>query len=290
MPDMPVYMHVNYLENAFDTASIIARCADAGYDGIELRGEDETGRLPLLEYLQQTQQECQRRGLGLVYGCGTDAAHPDPAVRRRALDQLQTVIQFASDHGLPLLNVFGSSVKDPSRPASEYDAHGSACATPAQWQTTADHFRAAAEIAARKHVTLCLEVHHTYLHDLGSSTARLLDLISSPHVQANFDYGNIYIQRRQKGIAAELAALAGRVGYVHLKNACSLRQRFDLNVFLATPLRDGDINHVVLLRALRASGYRGVLTLENIMSGDKRMRVREDLAYLKDVLAETAAG
>lgn len=288
MNDMPIYMHVNYLENAFETAKIIARCADAGYDGIELRGEDESGRLPLLEYLRQTQQECQRRGLGLVYGCGTDAAHPDPAVRRRSLEQLQTIIQFASDHGLPLLNVFGSSVKDSARPASEFDAHGSACATPAQWQTTADHFRAAADFASSRRVKLCLEVHHTYLHDLGASTARLLDLIDSPHVQANFDYGNIYIQRRQKGIAAELAALGGRVGYVHLKNACSLRSRFDLNVFLAAPLKAGDINHVVLLRELRATGYRGVLTLENIMSGDKRAWMREDLAYLKDVLAETS--
>ena len=90
MNDPPIYMHVNYLENAFETARIIARCADAGYDGIELRGQDETGRLPLLEYLRQTRRECQRRGLGLVYGCGTQAADPDAEVRRRALDQLQT--------------------------------------------------------------------------------------------------------------------------------------------------------------------------------------------------------
>ncbi len=76
--------------------------------------------------------------------------------------------------------------------------------------------------------------------------------------------------------------LAGRIYYVHLRNIYRLANREALRVGLG----DGEINHRVLLRLLQRQGYAGPLCIEATRAGDREWFARQDIAYLRAVLAE----
>jgi sugar phosphate isomerase/epimerase len=69
--DYPVYMHVNFLENTFPVDQIIPRCADAGYDGIELRGYDINGKMSVADYLDYVYPLTEKYQLKVTFGCPT---------------------------------------------------------------------------------------------------------------------------------------------------------------------------------------------------------------------------
>jgi sugar phosphate isomerase/epimerase len=282
---MKYYMHVNFLERLFPVDEIIARCADAGYDGIELRNRDSSGKNPLSAYLEHCCGVAARYRLDVVFG-GSSLAHAaDADARAQSLADLKTVIDISSAHGVRLLNVFTGNLAAPDVPYHHFDAHGSAIATDAQWTAAVDFFQRAGDHAAERGVNLCFETHNVYLHDLGEPTARLVDRIGRKNVLTNLDYGNMYLNRRSQGMDQELQLLAGRIGYVHLKNLRAFNH-LDSRLYYATSLADGDINNFLLVRKLLAAGYSGALTIENTMAGDKRRWVEADLAYLKSIIAD----
>jgi sugar phosphate isomerase/epimerase len=83
----------------------------------------------------------------------------------------------------------------------------------------------------------------------------------------------------------ELELMAGQIGYVHLKNVITLN-RFDSRIFRCVALRDGEINTFLFMRKLLEDGYSGPVCIENTFPGDKREFVKEDLEYLRRIVAE----
>lgn len=290
MLTIPCYMHVNYLENAgMSLAEICRHCAEAGYDGIELRDRDRSGEMSPQAYLETAVAAAEAAGVAFTFGCRVDTTSEDEALRAQAITHLKSVLACAGANQIRTINLFAGMIRavEPMR-SGEFQKFGSNVATEAQWQRTVTHMRQASDLAARHDITLCLETHMGYIHDLGRPTAMLIDRIDRPNVRANFDYGNIFLHPDHEGLDQELQLLKDRIAYVHLKNIVNLRQYGTL-AWLAAPLRDGDINNFMLLRKLFASGYQGILTLENTMQGDKRHLVREDLEYLKSLLRDIAS-
>ena len=281
-----IYMHVNYLEHVLPIEEIVLRCAATGYDGIELRGWDITEQRQTADYLAYVHGLTEQHGLKVTFGCRNDTVNPDAGVRTAAMADLKTIITFAGAKGIPALNVFGGSVINPSLPYTDFDGNGSAYATGEQWQMTIEFFQEAGDFAAEQGVDLCFETHNCYIHDLAEPTARLLQAIDRPRVKANLDFGNIYINRLNQGMTEEVSLLCGRIGYVHLKNLVSLLPIFDMQIFRSTGLEEGDINNFQLVLEIMKTGYKGIWTIENTMSGDKRNYMQRDLAYLKGVIAD----
>lgn len=282
---MKCYMHVNYLEHILPVSEIMRQCASAGYDGIELRGWDVNNKMSQMEYLESVASEASDHRLDLVFGCRNESFSSDERVRRQSLETLKTILDFSAAHGGRILNVFAGATFAKDVPRSHFEMNGSACAGEEQWRMTVEYFQQAADHAAPLNMDICFETHNGYLHDLAEPTCRLLDRIDRPNAKANFDYGNIHLNRKNRGLINEMNMLAGRIGYAHLKNLVSLNQ-FESRAFFRTPLDAGDINHFVLLRHLLGGGYRGPLTIENTMPGDKRRWMHHDLAYLKSILAD----
>ena len=284
--EYPIYMHVNLLEKVFPSEELVVRCADAGYDGVELRGFDKSKQKTDMEYIQDIHKHVVKAGIGAVYGCPGKCLDPDSDVREKSLENLNNIVAFASDNGITVLNVFGETIKHPEAKYMDFHMNGSAAATDEQWDMTVDFFQRAGDFAADKNVKLCFETHMSYIHDVGDATAKLLDRIDRPSVMANLDYGNIFLTDQKMDMAKSIAPLLGRIGYTHLKNVRTYHKSFETNLFESVALYDGEINNFVLVCDLLKSGYKGIFTIENTMGGDKRYFMRTELAYLRELIAD----
>ncbi len=280
---MKIYMHVNYIEWLDDLVEITRRCAGAGYDGIELRARDRSNRLSLDDYLKLSGDVAKSAGLDVVYGFVAESTSDDEALRAQSLNDLKKVIRHAGDCGSTVLNVFGSPLLAEGVPYHCFDQHGSVLATEEKRRHTVEYFQAAAEIAVECGVKLCFETHNNYMHDLPVPTLALVEAIGHPSVAVNFDYGNIFLHAEDGTLENAIDTLGSHIGYVHIKNMMSFAS-FGTQIFRGTPLRDGDINHEMLVRKLLASGYQGCLTIENVMPGDKTHLMQDDIEYFREVI------
>lgn len=281
---MSYYMHVNFIEWLDDLTEIARRCADAGFDGIELRGHDRSGRQPLDAYLAASADAAAAAGLDVVYGCGSESASADEAKRHDSLRDLQAVIRHAGERGYSHMNVFASGMTDPEWPYHQFEKQGSAMFSDDHRQRTVAFFREAGQAAEACGIELCFETHNGYPHDLPAPTLELVNAIDHPRVGVNFDFGNIYLHPDGGTLENAVATLAPHLKYVHLKNMMSLSAFTGGSTYRGTPLRDGDINHEKLVRELITAGYDGPWAIENVMPGDKHHLMQDDLAYLRSVI------
>lgn len=275
-------MHVNFLEHVFPVDEIIARAAKAGYDGVELRGYDVTGQEPLERYVERCCNTAASHNMTLVFGCPNDTR---TAGSEDSMKRMKSIIRIAGERGVRILNVFADTMKGPQTPYHHFELNGSAIATNEDFTRTANYFREAGGFAADYGVELCFETHNCYLHDLAKPTCRLLELINLSNVKANFDYGNIYLNRSNLGLEGEIAVLAPHIGYVHLKNIVAYNH-YDSRLLRGAALDEGDINIFLFMRNLLARQLRAPVTIENVLTGDKRTMIKRDLAYLHSVIGE----
>lgn len=280
---MNIIMHVNYLERAMPLDKVVARCADAGYDGIELRDRDRSGRIPLDEYLQWTTELAQRHSLMLVYGSRNNTTeNADVDVE---FERLQQVIRQAATAGSPLVNMFTGLLIPPDVEPRRFELTGSSCATQRNWQASVDYLKQAATLAEQHDIDLCLETHNGYLHDLAKPAAKLVDLVNSPRVKINLDLGNIGLNANAESLTDEIETAGSRIGYAHLKNYTQVRFTSSPGYFM-TPLSMGDLNHYILLPQILKHLQGNWLAIENTMPGDKREIMHMDLNYLHKLLDE----
>lgn len=283
-------MHVNYLENAgIGYPDTFRMCADAGYDGIEVRDRDRAGHIPLNEYLPMVYEGAVAAGLQITFGCRNNSVDEDSAVRQQELENFLRVIVFAGERGIKVLNVFAGLIHPREARRGHPEDTGSCVASEEHWQRTVDYFHVAADAAAAYDMVLAFETHAGYIHDLAAPSVELIKRVDRANVRVNFDFGNIYLHPENQGLEGEIRHLGPQIAYVHLKNVVSLA-KFGVNARFATPLADGDINNYVLLRTLFATGYQGILAIENTMPGDKRPLMAKDLNYLKDTVATLTSG
>ena len=281
---MKYYMHVNFIEWLDDLGEITRRCADAGYDGIELRAFDRTERLSLEAYLDEAGAAAASQGLELVFGSRNSSHDPDATARASSLQDLKTVIRKSGDFGVRIINVFAQPLQKRGVAYCHFEQHGSALVTDEQLRWTRDFFVEAAECAAEHDIRLYFETHNAIAHDLPVPTRRLIESIGRPNVGVLLDYGNIYLHPNGCTIDEAIDTLRPYLGYVHMKNVLSLSE-FGGPAYRGTPLRDGDINNEQLVMALLQAGFRGPWGIENVMRGDKVHLMRDDLEYLRELMA-----
>ena len=120
-----------------------------------------------------------------------------------------------------------------------------------------------------------------HLHDYAESARKLVDLIGRDNFGINLDYGNsVYF----KGIAPleEAIDICGeKLFYTHLKNSMPVP-----GGRMPTALGGGEINHRAYLKKLKDVGFNGLLGIEAPRPGDREAYAREDLAYIRSVIAD----
>lgn len=285
----PVIMHINYCECSYyhlamSIDEVCRKAKEWGFDGIEFRGALPKGFTGSMDaYLKEIRDAKARYGLtDILYGYGVSGiSSDDAATRAKAIDDAIAFFHKAKEQtGTTICNVFADDIVNPQG-GGNFNFSGSHYATEDQWKYTAEGFHAIGEACEKMGMKLAFETHMNYIHDVPKAVRKLLDMIDSPAVGANMDYGNTVYFLNVPTPEETIALYGDKLFHMHLKNSIGMAgSRYP------TALSEGEINHRPYLKALAASGYQGPIGIEAPRGGDREWFVRQDIAYFKTVAAE----
>lgn len=170
------------------------------------------------------------------------AISPDPAIRKAAVQQLQTIVRHSATLGADVLcGPFHQAL----------GVFSGAGPTEEEFQRAAEVHRAVADEAQREGVTLAIESlnrFECYFLNTMAATAAYVRLVDHPNFKALFDtfHANIEEENPVKAFSENAAVIA----HIHVSNN-------DRGV----PGR-GHIDFQAIFRAIKSSGYNGWLTIE----------------------------
>ena len=291
-----IIMHINYAErgfNCFGKQSIDDICrfaAETGFDGIEFRGappKDITD-MSFKEYVTKIAEAKKKYGLSdILFGIGVkECTNPDNDVRKNdiaeAIEKAKIVRELCETK---ICNTYSVALRSPiaTVPFPGYEFHGSAVATPEQWEMIADAYRQIGEELEKIDLRFAFETHMNYVHDLPAQAKKLVDMIDSPAVGINMDYGNTYLFPSFPTLEDTIDIYGDKLFYTHLKNYITIP---GATKKMPASLDGGEINHRAYLEKLRDIGFSGPIGIEAPRPGDRLWFARNDLAYAKQLMSE----
>lgn len=286
-------MHVNYGEvryNSYGTHTVDDICkmaAEIGYDGIEFRSAPpkEFADMPIKDYVQQIADGKKKYNLStIMFSIGiSECANPDKEIRENSINDAIEKAKLVNDMcETTICNCFAAYIGCPlpTAPAGAYEFNGSFAATPEQWELTAESFRKFGDAAASLGMKFGFETHMNYIHDLPEATMKLVNMIDSPAIGVNMDFGNTVYFPKHPTVTETIDMYGDKLFYTHLKNSSPVNGKR-----MATALSDGEINHREYLSKLKKVGFAGPIGIEAPRPGDRVWFARKDLEYFKAVMA-----
>lgn len=287
-------MHINYMEQTYNSYGkrtiddICAIAAEIGFDGIEFRGDppQELKNLSFREYANQIAEGKKKYGLSeIIFGIGVGACNSDDIfVRKKAIAQAIEKAKIANELcGTTVCNTFGATFRSAiiTAPGGAYEFHGSAAATEKDWELTVDTYQQIGRELEKIDVKFAFETHMFYIHDLPETTRRLINLIGSPAIGINMDYGNTAYFAIRPSVEEAIEVYGDKIFYVHLKNSTMIP---GTSFCIDTSLCDGDINHRTYLNMLIDKGFAGPIAIEAPREGDRVWFAKQDFDYFKSVV------
>ncbi len=288
----PVIMHINYGEVRFDSFGsntiddICCMAAELGFDGIEFRSAPpvEMKSMPFDDFMALIATAVKKYNiqmplfsLGLSQSAAADKAARDADVEA-ALEKVRKIHDL---FGTTLFNTCGTTLKsaDPAVPATAMECHGSAVATQEQWDCTVESYQKLAKGLAPLGIKFAFETHMKYLHDTPEATRKLVDLIDSPNIGINMDYGNTVYFPNPLPLEETIDLYGDKLFYTHLKSSIAKPGGGRQPIALC----HGEINHRTYLKKLKSLGFTGPIGIEGNRPGDRYWYAKEDLAYFKAV-------
>ena len=288
----PIIMHVNYGEVRWDsfgknTINDICRMAvNIGFDGIEFRGNPpkEFKEMPFMDYINLVVKAQKKYEIKtLLFGIQVEnTISIDKAERAAGVEKALEKAKIISDLcGTTICNTFAQFINSPiaTAPKGAVEFNGSAAATEEHWKLTIDSFQQVGKGLEPLGVKFAIETHMNYIHDLPAPTKKLVDLIDSPNIGVNMDYGNIVNFPNHPTQEETIDLFGDKLFYTHLKNSIPVSS----GGRISTALGEGEINHRLYLKKLRDAGFEGPICLEATRLGDRVWFAQKDLEYLKAV-------
>jgi sugar phosphate isomerase/epimerase len=162
------------------------------------------------------------------------------------------------------------------------------------WDTAREQYTEVAGLAQRHGVRALLELHHGTVTPSASAARLFLGDLNPAHVGVIHDAGNMVFEGFE-GHRLSLEMLGPYLAHVHIKNARWFPEKYNKDGSIKwkcdwAPIHKGVTDMRALFRALHDTGYDGWVAVEDF-SGERKLedRLRENLAYLKQVDNETAA-
>jgi len=257
-----------------DLAGAFRTAAELGCAGLEvhLRYPSDVQAGQLKRWISDYGLAVPTIGTGMAATLdGLTLAHPDPAIRRQALERLRAHVDLAAEIGsaVTIGSVSGRlGLEEPERS-----------------QRRAAALDALAELCRYAHacsVTILLEPLNRYECDYLNTVADVLNVaeeVGAPNLKLLADTFHMNIE--ETDIAAALAAAGPRLGHVHL--ADSNRQ---------APGR-GHLDFAPVLASLARSGYRGFLSFEILPVPDPLTAAQQGIRTvqaLSDILTAAQKG
>lgn len=265
---------------------VFAMAKRFGWDGIELvhyhfdeeRVEEEVDAAVALGARYGTL-------IGCVGYCG-QFTDDDPDLREHSIRRAEGAIRACERHNIPQVNGWAGTtlVRDPG----DWRRNGSAAASEIHYDRAASAYRRLGKLASECGVTVCVETIMNSVHDTIAATARLLDLVDNPAVKATPDPSNFYVHGEAERDPGVLDALAGRIGYFHVKN-CLPTVDTEYGVVFTVDAAHGAVDNCAWLAKLTALGGVPRLAVEYCGDGDPHPRLAAAQAYVRECLDIAAA-
>ncbi|TMV49514.1 sugar phosphate isomerase/epimerase [Paenibacillus mesophilus] len=211
-----------------------------GYDGVELAGE------PAKLDFNKLQEQMKRHGLICTSICGIytaerDLSHPDPEVRRGAIQYVKDCVDMAQRLGASVVIVVPTPV----------GKNGPITARQDEWANVVRSLQEAGEYAHTKKIRLAIEAlnrFETYLVNTLAAAKQLAEAVNVASVGVMADLFHMNIEERNHSEA--LRDIAPYLAHVHIAD----------NTREAAGLGQTDFTEV--FRTLIELGYRGNVTME----------------------------
>jgi len=221
---------------------VVEAARQYGYQGLELRLIDGETIGPELAVAERARVRSLLRGAGLpVVAVDTSirlaGADPD-----QAASEIRAFLDLAAEWDSPLVRVFGGELS----PGQSPDAAFAAMARP---------LAAVGPEAERRGIGIGIETHDAF-----SSARAVASLLSRVDCRAVGALWDVLHTCRMGESPEEVTQLLGdRLLHVHVKDG---RGETGASQWELVLLGEGDVPMAGVLRALRANGYRGWLTVE----------------------------
>lgn len=282
-----IIMHVNYCEQGQSIKDMCQKAVKWGFDGIEFRRKRSNVDETPADYIKSIEKAVKESGLKRVLfgGPGAELANPDPFVREQQVEEVMDFFKMAANSfELTVCNTMAGSLlnEDKTIPYGNYEKHGSFAATQDHWNWASEGFKILGKMARDLNFKFAFEAHMGYIHDLPEKTKELVDMVDSPNVGVNLDYGNSVYFKEKPTLKQAIEVCGDKLFYVHLKNSVGLR---DSSRF-PTALGEGEINHREYIALLKESNYSGPICIEAPRPGDREWYAKEDIKYIKSVIED----
>ena len=249
----------------------VNRAAELEVDGVSL----ESCFFDSLEpgYLGEIKAALDEKGMERVLAWG----HPDGLEAGRneaAWREMNDLIPKARFMGADVMRIVASSLMFRNEP------HGP------QIKAVVKMLRESVKIAADHGVVLAIENHIDYTSE---EIEQILQRVGSDALKVNFDTGNTL--RMMEDPVAAARRLGPYTVATHTKDvdACRHVRPEEWYFFSSVPVGTGLIDMPGVVRALKDSGYEGVLAVESDHHKDNQDEdklVEQSIAYLKKLLTE----
>jgi len=252
----------------------IRRAAELGVEGVSLESCFFDSLEP--DYLAAIKAALDERGLERVLAWG----HPnglEAGRSEKAWRQMNDLIPKARFMGAKIMRIVASSLmfrNEPHRP---------------QIDAIVKMLKESAKIAADCGVVLAIENHIDYT---STEILETLERVDSDSLKVNFDTGNTL--RMMEDPVAAARRLGPYTVATHTKDvdACRHVRPEEWYFFSSVPVGTGLIDMPGVVRALKESGYDGVLAVESDHHKDNQDEdnlVAESVAYLRNLLSDLEA-
>ena len=223
----------------------IARVARFGYDAIEMLGEPDQFDTAFVN------QCCADAGIRVssicsIFTAERDMIHPDKKIRDQAMDYVKSVLDFAAELDAHRV-IISTTACGKIAPLTDLEQE-------TQWAV--ENVRKAADYAADRDITLCLESwnrYETYMADSLDKVSRLSKLIDKTNVGIMGD--TFHMCMEEADLAESIRKHRGE--FVHFHLADSNR---------AAPGK-GHLDFLPILQALKDIAYDGYLVFELLPAG-----------------------
>ena len=218
----------------------IERVAKFGYDAIELVGEPDSFDS------NEVNQLCKDNGIVVssicsVYTAERDLAHPDPAMRAKAMDYVKKVADFAASVDCPMM-IIGPTAVCKTTPLAPFED---------EYKWGLEGVIKGGEYAGKLGVNLCIEAWNRYetywLNRLDQALA-LCKEVNLPNVGVMGDLFHMCME--EEDMVEAIINCGKHLTHVHFADSNR-----------AAPGK-GHLDFVPLLRALQTIDYKGYIAFE----------------------------
>ena len=214
----------------------------------------------------------------------------DPNYRDH-LELLRSSIEAARFFGAPLVRIFSfrrEGMRDAGNPSPRIPGGGE---IPGDIiRKIAAALKPAVALAESANVRLALENVRSCWGNTGSNTSRIIDAVGSPMLGSIWDPANAYVSG-EEDVVTGYRAVRRSVFHVHLKDAAVADPASGLTRW--ERIGDGCVDLRGTIRALRADGYDGCLSIETHWhppDSDREENTTRTFDGLIDLLEEIADG